>query len=52
MGHVEFMGEIRNEYNIVVGKLKHRWKDNTRMDFRKIGWGGGECMNLAQDRDK
>jgi hypothetical protein len=41
------MGEIRNAYNILVGKLKwkrtlgrprRRWEDNIRMDLTEIGW--------------
>jgi hypothetical protein len=40
------MGEMRNAYNILVGKLKGRdplrrpsskWKDNIRMDLRGTG---------------
>jgi hypothetical protein len=30
----------------------YRWEVNTRMDFREIGWGGVDCMHLAQDRDQ
>jgi hypothetical protein len=44
VGHVARMGEKRNEYKMLVGKLKgkrplgrprHRWEDNIRMDLRK-----------------
>jgi hypothetical protein len=44
------MGEMRNAYSILVGKPegkrplekpRRRWKDNIRMDLRKIGWGCG-----------
>jgi hypothetical protein len=40
------MGELRNEYRILVRKLegkillgrpRHRWKDNIRMDLREQG---------------
>jgi hypothetical protein len=40
------MGEMRNAYNILVGKPEgkrplgrhgHRWDDNIRMDVREIG---------------
>jgi hypothetical protein len=43
------MGEMRNAYNILVGKpegkrpfvrARHRWEDNIRMDLREIGWEG------------
>jgi hypothetical protein len=41
------MREIRNMYNILVGKPegkrtlgrhRHRWEDNIRMDRREIEW--------------
>jgi hypothetical protein len=40
------MGEMRNAYNILVGKSerkrplrrsRHRWGDNIRMELREIG---------------
>jgi hypothetical protein len=42
-GHVARIGEVRNSYKIMVGSLKgrplgrprHRWEDNIRMDVRK-----------------
>ena len=42
-------------------KLKHislvvqhfrRWEDNIKMDLQEIGGGGGDWMELAQDRDR
>jgi hypothetical protein len=37
------MGKMRNAYKILIGKSEgnrslRRWKDNTRMDLRDIGW--------------
>jgi hypothetical protein len=26
--------------------------DNIKMDHRETGWGGMDCIHLAQDRDK
>jgi hypothetical protein len=55
------MGEKRNAYRILVGKPeekrplgkpRHRWKDNTRMDLREIGWSGMDWIDLVQDRDQ
>jgi hypothetical protein len=44
-------GEVRGAYNISVGRpegrrplgrTRHRWKDNIKMDLREIGvWGCG-----------
>jgi hypothetical protein len=55
------MGDMRNAYNILVGKpeekrplgrRRRKWEDNIRMDLREIGWEGVDCMYLTQDRDK
>jgi hypothetical protein len=49
VGHVAYIGEMRNAYNILVRKLKgkrslgrprHRWEYNIRMDVREIWWEG------------
>jgi hypothetical protein len=55
------MGENRNAYRILVGKLEGKrplgrprrgWEDNIRMDLREIGWVGMDQIDLAQDRDQ
>jgi hypothetical protein len=55
------MGAKRNIYRILVGNLEGkrqlgrprcRWVDNIKMDFREIGWGGMDWMDLAQDRNQ
>jgi hypothetical protein len=43
-GHVARMGENRNAYRLLVGKRplgrpRHRWVDNIRMDLGEVGWG-------------
>jgi hypothetical protein len=35
-----------------LGRLRLRWEDNIKMDFRKIGWGGMDCIHLAQGREQ
>jgi hypothetical protein len=35
-----------------LGRPRHRWEDNIRMDLRGIGWGGMDWIDLAQDRDQ
>jgi hypothetical protein len=51
--------ETGNAYRIVVGKPeekrplgrpRHRWVDNIKMDFREIEWDGMNWIELAQDR--
>jgi hypothetical protein len=54
------MGETRNACRILVGKPvgkrplgrpRHRWVDNIKMDLRGIGWGGMDWIVLSQNRD-
>ena len=35
-----------------LGKPRRRWEDNIKMDLQKVGGGGGDWMELAQDRDR
>jgi hypothetical protein len=60
-GHVACMGEKRNAYRILVGKPegrrplgrpRHRWVDNIKIDLSEIGWDGVDWVDLAQDRDQ
>jgi hypothetical protein len=55
------MREKKNAYRILVGKPvskrplgrpRHRWADNIRMDLREIGCDGMDWIDLAQDRDR
>jgi hypothetical protein len=39
------------EGKIPLGRPRRRW-DGTRMDLGKIGFGGVEWVQLAQDRDR
>jgi hypothetical protein len=34
-----------------LGRPGSRWIDNIKMDFREIGWGGLDWIDLAQGRD-
>jgi hypothetical protein len=60
-GHVARMGEGRGVYRVLVGKPegrrplgrpRHRWDNNIRMDLREVGCGCVDWMELAQDRDR
>jgi hypothetical protein len=55
-GHVARVGEKRNAYRILVGKRdekrplgrpRHTWVDNIKMDIRKIRWDGMDWIDLA-----
>jgi hypothetical protein len=58
-GYVARMGEGRGVYRVLVGRLegkrplgrpRRRWKDNIKMNLRKIGIDGANWIRLAQDR--
>jgi hypothetical protein len=60
-GHVACMEEVRGAYNILVGKPegrrplgrpRHRWEDNIKMDLTETGSGDVDWFHLAQDRDR
>jgi hypothetical protein len=42
----------RPDGKIPLGRPRHRWVDNIKMDIRKTGWGGMDWIDLAQDRDQ
>jgi hypothetical protein len=57
--HVARMGEKRNAYRLLVGKLerkrplgrpRHRWIDNIKMDLLDIRLNVVDWIGLAQDR--
>jgi hypothetical protein len=54
-------GVKRNAYRISVGKpegnrplgrSRHRWMDNIRIDVGEIGWDGVDWIDVAQNRDQ
>jgi hypothetical protein len=60
-GHVVRMGEERVVYRVLLGKPggksplgrpRHRWEDNIKMDLQEVGCGGMDWIELAQDRDR
>ena len=60
-GHVARMGEERGVHRVLVGKLEGkrpqgrprcRWEYNIKMGLQEVGGGGGDWMELAQDRDR
>jgi hypothetical protein len=60
-GHVVCVREVRDAYNILVGKPegrrplgrpRRRWEDNIKVDLREIAFGDVDWIHWAQDRDK
>jgi hypothetical protein len=35
-----------------LGRPRHRWVDNIRMDLGEVGWGDVDWIGLAQDRNR
>jgi hypothetical protein len=55
------MGEEIGVYRVLVekpegkrplGRPRHRWEDNIRMDLQEVGCRGVDWIGLAQDRDR
>jgi hypothetical protein len=36
----------------LLGRTKHRWFDNIKMDLVDVGWGDVDWIGLVQDRDR
>ena len=35
-----------------MGRPRRRWEDNIKLDLQEVGGGGGNWLELAQDRDR
>jgi hypothetical protein len=55
------MWEKRNAYRLLVrnpdgkrplGRPRHRWVDNIRIDLGEVVWGDVDCIGLAQGRNR
>jgi hypothetical protein len=55
------MGERRGVYRVLVvkhegkrrlGRPRHKWEDNIKMDFQEVGSEGMDWIRLTQDRDR
>jgi hypothetical protein len=60
-GHLARVGESRGVYRVLVRKLernrllgrpRHRWVDNFKMDLQEVGCRGIDWIELAQFRDR
>jgi len=58
-GHVARMGEGRGIYKVSVGRPegksplgrpRHTWEDNIKLDLKELGIDGASWIRLAQDR--
>jgi hypothetical protein len=55
------MGQERGVHRVLVGKPegrrpfgrpRRRWENNIKMDLQKVGGGGGDWIERAQDMDR
>jgi len=55
------MGEKRGVYRVLVGKPegkrplgrpRHKWEDNIKMDLQEVRCGGMDWNHVVQDRDR
>jgi len=60
-GHVARMGEKSGIYMVLVqkpegkrplGRPRHRWDNNIKMDLQEVGCGGMDWTELALDKDR
>jgi hypothetical protein len=58
-GHVAGMGERMNSYSLLLekpegkrplGRPRHKWVDNIKMNLREIDWEGVDWFVVAQHR--
>jgi len=59
--HVAYMGERRGVYRVFVGKHeerrpvgrhRHRWEGNIKIDVQEVRWEDMDWIDLAQDGDR
>jgi hypothetical protein len=50
------MGDRRGVFRVLVGKPQGkrplRWEDNIKIGLQDVGYGGMDCIELVQDRDR
>jgi hypothetical protein len=55
------MGDRRVFYRVVVarperktalGRPRHSWEFNNKIDIQEVGWGGMDWIGLSQDRER
>ena len=60
-GHVARVGERKGVYRVLVGKPeekrplgrpRHRWEDNIKMDLQAVGRGDMDWFEVTEGRDR
>jgi hypothetical protein len=57
MWHVWRTGETHTgfwwgEGKTPLGRPRHRWEDNIKMNLQEVRWRGMDWLDVAQDRDR
>jgi hypothetical protein len=42
---------VKPEGKRLLGRPRHRWEDNIRMNLQEVGCGGRDWIGLDQDKD-
>jgi hypothetical protein len=48
--HRVLMGKPEGKRSL--GRSRHRWEDDIKVDHQEVGWGSMDWIVLAQDRDR
>jgi hypothetical protein len=40
------------EWKRALGRPRHRWEDNIKVDLKEVGCGGIDWIDLVHDRDR
>jgi hypothetical protein len=43
---------VKMEGKRPLGRFRHRWEDNMKMELKEIGWGGIYWIHLVYDREQ
>jgi len=49
---IQCAGREGTEGKRLLGRPRHRWADDIKMDLQEVGWGSMHWIDLAQDRDR
>jgi hypothetical protein len=60
-GYISCSREVQNTYTILIvkhegkrplGRARHSWEDNIKIDLKEVWYEGVDWFHIAQDRDQ
>jgi hypothetical protein len=45
--HIPISLSIYQEQRFILGRPRHRWENNIKMDLQEMWWGGMDCIAVA-----